>query len=436
MRSKKVLIIAFHAPPIHFSAANRVRGLLKYLPEFGWTPTVLTRERSGPIKESYADSIVQTSYPGNINDLLRKRIPFISDQYSPKESPYVSQGNQNQSTRLTPVLQKGYHQLKPLLFHSIAYPDAQKLWKSYAIEQAEKLLDNGGYNAIISTSPPATDHLIAYHLVKEYDCSWIADYRDLWTQYHYNDYNLVREFFETRLEKKTINQADHLTAATEPFADRLQELHRKSTSVIYNGFDEKGTLPVSDDFTLTYTGSLIRGKRDPTKLFEAINNLKQQNIIDSSKVTVKFIGNYSHWVTNLVEQYELEELVVQPGRLPKNEVLDEQKRSQILLSIQWDHPMERMVCPGKIFEYLGAQRPILAYGGPVDSVVGSILDRTHAGLKVSSTDEIERYLQEKYIEYEEKGEVNYHGNQKEIDKFHHKEMAKHFAKVLDKQYDK
>jgi glycosyltransferase involved in cell wall biosynthesis len=331
-----------------------------------------------------------------------------------------------------------FNQLKSIGFDFLAYPDAQKEWIAPALASANSLMEMNEFDAIISTSPPASSHLIANKLADRHNCGWIADYRDLWTQDHYNDHTLIRRVFEDRLESKTVQKSDFLTSTTPPFANLLEKYHDKKAFCIYNGYDEEEKIhtKLDDNFSITYTGSLYNGKRNPEPLFKAITKMMAQDALRRTDIKLNFIGNHGPWLQDIIYEYEMNDLVNTPGRLKREKVLEFQNTSQILLSIQWDHPKERRVCPGKIFEYLAAGRPILAYGGPAEDndTVSSILTKTSAGVKVSHKQEMQQYLLSKYREYRDGGAVPYCGNTKEIKKFTHEKMAREFSNVLNQTY--
>ncbi|WP_425433525.1 glycosyltransferase [Halorubrum ezzemoulense] len=431
MSSSQVLIVSFHAPPENSSAAGRIQALLDYLPDMGWMPTVLTAETNNSHNEQYSEYVVETSYPGDVHSILRQRTPFLNDEYVPQESPHLVKDDESSRTLKEKLSKNITNSIKSAVLDTVAYPDPQRFWKNRALRQGRQLLENGEFDLIVSTSPPATAHLIGNKLANEFQIPWIADFRDLWTQYHYNETNLIRKFFESRLQKRVVKDTTHITAATEPFAEKLQSLHKKPATSIYSGFQKMATRDLTDKFTITYTGGLYDGRRDPTKLFMAIDELESTTNVDPSNILIRFFGVQAPWLTDLIGKYDLDSTVQLTKWIPKNKILEKQKESQVLLSIQWDHPMERMVLPGKIFEYLAAQRPVLAYGGPADSVVGSILDRTSAGVKVNSVSEIMEYIETRYREYESKGEVPYHGDKDVINSYHHKETASNFATIFD-----
>ena len=109
--------------------------------------------------------------------------------------------------------------------------------------------------------------------------------------------------------------------------------------------------------------------------------------------------------------------------------MEKQRESQVLLLLLWDHPDEIGVYTGKIFEYLAAQRPVLAIGGP-EGVVKDLLAETNAGVYATSVDDVKKALEEYYREYKLKGVVGYNGEKAEIDKYSQREMARKFAEVL------
>lgn len=102
----------------------------------------------------------------------------------------------------------------------------------------------------------------------------------------------------------------------------------------------------------------------------------------------------------------------------------------MLLLLTWNHPDEKGVYTGKLFDYLAAQRPVLAMGIP-GSVIEELLDETQSGLYVSSIEELKSAILSYYQEYKLTGKVTYKGNPVEIEKYSHREMARKFAEVLD-----
>jgi glycosyltransferase involved in cell wall biosynthesis len=276
--------------------------------------------------------------------------------------------------------------------------------------------------------------LIAKQLKDRYGVKWIADLRDLWTQDHYRSYGPLRKCFEKRLELKTLSSADALVTVSTPLAEELGSLHgRSDISIIQNGFDpeEMGQVELTKEFTITYTGRFLEGKRDPYLLLQALKELKETGKIDLSVVRVRFFGSSRKWLEGEIAEYDMRSIAKQYGHIPRDEVVPKQRESQVLLLLNWDDPRDKGVYTGKIFEYLAAGRPILAIGGP-EGVVSELLKKTGAGAHVRDLKALKEKLLEYYEEYISKGSVGFNGVKEEIDKFSYREMARKFAEVIEK----
>ena len=420
---KKVLIIYYKFPPDPDVGGLRIQGLAKYLPEFGWEPIILTTTLPGNPNAQFR--VIQTPYYDVIAS-LKKRFGFRPEE-GVKER-YGIPTHKNRKSLIDYIL--------IFLEEIIAYPDAQKGWYIYAVEAGSKILKNEDIDAIISSSSPVTCHFIANELKNKYNkIPWIADLRDLWTQNHYYPYSFLRIFIERRLEIKTLSKADSLVTVSKDLAETLGTLHKeKEIYTIPNGFDpqEMNILhgDLTNSFTITYTGGLYQGKRDPSKLFNALQDLISEGKINSNDVEVRFYGPKEDWMVKEIESYGLRGIVNEYGVMHRDFALEKQRESQLLLLLLWDHPEEIGVYTGKIFEYLAAQRPILAIGGP-KGVVKDLLAETNAGMYATSVDDVKKALEKFYNEYKLKGVVRYNGEKVEIDKYSQREMARKYSEVLN-----
>lgn len=429
--TKKVLIITYYFPPRPGVASLRLKGLAKYLPEFGWEPVILTAVLPGVPDKSFR--VIQTSYPGDESALLKKKLHLQPDKGLQEQVGVplsIRGGRKSFTTNIITFIKE-----------IVAYPDEQKNWYPFAVEAGEKIIKENNFEAIISSSGPVTTHLIAKELRREYNIPWIADLRDLWTQNHYYQYGLLRKIFERRLEVKTLDYADALVTVSEPLAKTLGSLHyKKPIFTIPNGYDPDELsidteIPLTKEFSITYTGQLYQGKRDPELLFRVIKELIDKGIIKSDNIRINFFGPTQYWSEQEIKKYRLEEVVKQYGVVPREVALRKQRESQILLLLNWDDPGERGVYTGKIFEYLAAKRPILAIGGP-KGVVSELLMETNSGFHSSNLENIKGFIMKCYEDYKNKGQVQYYGKLEKINKYSHYEMARKFSKVLENLFDK
>lgn len=419
---KKVLIISYFFPPSTAVGGLRIQGLAKYLSEFDWEPIILTTTLPGNPDAQFR--VIQTPYYDVIGS-WKKRFGLEPEKGIKKQ--FGIPAHKNKKSLIDCILQP--------LSEVIAYPDANKGWYNYAVETGSEILKNETIDAIISSSSPPTCHLIAKELKLIFKIPWVADFRDLWTQNHYYQYSSIRRFIERRLEIKTLSEADALVTVSKNLAETLGTLHKgKQIYTILNGFDlqeiNTSHIDLTTKFTIAYTGSLYQGKRDPSKLFKALQDLISEGKVDPNDIEVRFYGPKEDWIWKEIEGCRLQSIVNEYGVAPRGIALEKQKESQVLLLLLWDHPEEIGVYTGKIFEYLAAQRPILAMGGP-EGVVKELLDDTNAGVYATSIDDVKEALDGFYSEYKLKGNVEYKGERVKIDKYSQKEMARKFAEVLD-----
>lgn len=421
--SKRVLVITYYFPPRPGVASLRLRGLAKYLPEYGWEPVILTATLPG--EPEYGFRVIQTFYPGDVTSRWKQRLGMAKNRGF-QEQIGISRALRESKASLTTKLVN-------LIRGIIAYPDEQKDWYPFALKAGHDLLKRERFDALLSSSGPVTSHLVARELKARHRLPWIADLRDLWTQNHYYPYGPIRRALERKLELRILSAADALVTVSSPLAEQLASLHRgKIIFVIPNGFDpdEVGSASLTKEFTITYTGELYEGRRDPALLFQVLRELIDKGVFDSHLVKVRFFSPVQYWLEQEVKQYGLEQVVELCGIVPRDVVLQHQRASQILLLLNWNDPRERGVYTGKLFEYLAARRPILAIGGP-GGVVKDLLTRTKAGMHVSNKNELVTVLTSWYDEYKDTGQVAYHGIPQEINQYSHREMARRFANVLD-----
>ena len=264
----------------------------------------------------------------------------------------------------------------------------------------------------------------------------MADFRDLWTQNHYISHNFIRKTVEKRLELKTLSVADVLVSVSKPWTEQLHHLHKgKPVRCIPNGFDPeelvKSQVQLNGKFTMTYCGKLYSGKRDPSLLLEVLRELITKGNIDPNDIQIRFYGHEEKWLENKINLYGLQNVAKHYGRVSRETVLKKQRESQVLLLLNWDtpNPGEKGTCPGKLFEYLTAQRLILAIGGPPGAVT-DILKETRSGVHIFNPEDLRQVLLQCYQEYKAKGVISYKGREEKIMKYNHREMARKFANVL------
>lgn len=429
---RRVLLITYHFPPRPASGSLRPMGLAKYLPRYGWEPIVLTpRLPDGPRP---AVQIIETDY----QDVLGQwKSRFGLD---PKRGVHqqFSLPQAKTPNRVLPHTQL-MKWLKPLLL----FPDITKGWTGFALEAIAQLKEHTAVDAILTTSPPITCNLIGAQAKQMLGVPWLADFRDLWSQdtaARNSGNNSVFHFFDRRLEARILDQANALVTVSAPWAERLQQRAPKTpVQWITNAYDPEDfaflPVPLTKSFSITYTGLLYEGKRDPTPLLEALSELIQAGTLFRSDVELRFYCPPEPWLIEIVRKYGLEDVVEINAMVKRDEALRRQVESQILLLLGWHDPNERGQHTGKLFEYLGSKRPILAVSG-YRGVMSEVLEETRAGVHALSKEQLRSVLVNAYGQFRSTGRVAYEGLDSEVKAYTQQEMARRFAQLLDGMVEK
>jgi len=422
---RNVLLVTYSYPPVERTGARRPAAIAKYLPRFGWRPLVLTPKVKGRSRDS--EFIKETDERDVLAD-WKTRLNLDGHRGLHEQFGL--------SLSAQPGTDKAHTLIITVLKNLLTFPDLTKGWIPYALEAVEEARrEHRPIDAILTTFPPASCHLIGARAKQILACPWIADFRDLWTQ----DITTMRtrdlQFLQVPLEKRTLKHADMLITVSDPWGDRLRQRYpSKEIRTIPNGFDPDDFSPrpeLTQKFTITYAGVLYQGQRDPTVLFEVLRELASEKIIDLNDVKVRFYSPIDAWLAPLVRRCELEAVVELHGIVPRREVLQRQMESQILLLLSFTHPKDTGLHTGKLFEYLGAARPILAIGGNRGAMT-QVLEETRAGVHTSSKAEVREWLVRAYADYKRVGRVSYRGDAKAISRYSHLEMSQSFAEALDR----
>ena len=370
----RILIISYYFPPYNTIGAVRVGKMAKYLHTMGHEIMVVSA-KDQPLQptlevEIPSEKVIYTDWI-NINAIpmlfLGGRDKIAAKGFS------IDDFNRN----LLRCLGNVYKMF-------LNFPDGQIGWYPYGVRAARQLLKTWRPDIIYASAIPYTSLLIAYKISQEYHLPWVAEFRDLWTDHHHYIYPGMRRRIEQKLERKILKTAKGAVTVSKPLAEILRRKYDIPVKVILNGFDPEDfdNCPLSashnDDkrLKIVYTGSVYEGKRDPTPLFVA---LKSMGINAVENINVEFYGRYLGVVADLSKKYCVENLVNVCPSIPYREALAKQKSADVLLLLLWNDFKEKGVYSGKLFEYLGARRPILAIG-PEDNVAANLIIERSAGV--------------------------------------------------------
>jgi glycosyltransferase involved in cell wall biosynthesis len=382
--SMRLLLVSFAFPPFNSIGGLRVGKTAKYLLHRGHDVRVLTAADQPFPKtlalEVPAENVVYSRY-------LNVRKPI--------EGALAERGDTTASHRKA-EREAPLRKLFGFLIRTFIYfPDANIGWVPYALKDISPLLKSWRPDLILASSPPPSGLLVARRLARKLNVPWVADLRDLWTDHQYYMQPRGRKLVEQKLEHRVLSSASALVTVSEPLAETLRRKYRKPTAVVLNGFDPcdypaQSRERISDErLSIVYTGVIYAGRQDPSPLFEALKLMGDK----AKGVKVVFYGLYLAVAAELVEQYGIGHLVEVKPPVAYQESLRLQSEADLLLLLLWTDTRERGVYTGKLFEYLGARRPILALGEK-ENVAAELILKRGAGVVLAGPAEIAAQLLE------------------------------------------
>lgn len=391
MSNKKVLIFTYYFPPAGGVAVQRFLKFSKYLPQFGWEPIIVT--------------VKNGSYPYYDESLLNELSPdlkvYRTDTFEPFELYNLLKGKKGKAM---PVVSVGAQQKRSLFQRLSEYvranffiPDARKGWVPYAIKQAEEIFKTELIDAVITTGPPHSTHLIGLHLKKKYGIKWVADFRDPWTGIFYN--NILPRTDSTKqkdraLETQVLQTADLVTVIS-PGMKKEFESRANAIEVVMNGYDEHDfEQPIeqaaSPVFTIRYVGNLM-ASQNATGFWNALKRLKQEGY----NFKLEFIGRVDDPIKESIAQNNLSDISQYIDFVKHQQAIKLMQKADMLLFAIPDVKDNALILTGKLFEYLASKTNIISYG-PVHGNAAEILQSTGRKNMIDFTDSNESYNQLKY----------------------------------------
>ena len=379
---KKALIISTYYTTDLSVGSERVRLLTNHLRESGWNVTLL-------VPQSNSGIVI----PNGLN---------IENYFDHYRIIKWFKARRRQDVN-SPASASASASARRVIKNYVCSPDPFVFWliPSFFRLLYLKFIKNKSYDLIISSSNPKTPHLIAYVAKFFWGAPWIMEYRDFWTiDHYYEKFGMVAQW-ESWLEKKVTSKASLIVTISPEYTERMRSFSGKDVYTIYNAYDNELVNSKPDvffnKFTITYTGNLAGTKRDPSLLFQAISELVAEGLMDPNKIDLVFIGKDSTSIHSNKHASSLLPSIKSLPYLKREDVLNFQRKSHLLLMIFWDHPLEVGVVTGK-FEYFASLRPILAINGQPKGVMKRILEETLSGSYFTKED-IVKLKQELLMHY-------------------------------------
>ena len=374
---KKLLVITYYWPPAGGPGVQRWLKFAKYLPDFGIQPIVYIPEN--PTYPIVDEKLVKDVSESTI--ILKNKIfepyqlaSFLSKNKTKKISSGIIPNQKKQS-----FLDKTFLWIRGNLF----IPDARVFWVKPSVAYLEKYIQEHNIDTIVTSGPPHSLHLIGLELKEKLNIKWFADFRDPWTTIGYHKSLRLSDYAAKKhkaLEHQVLNTADTIIVTSKTTKAEFQAITNKPIAVITNGYDtenvEKQTLDTK--FSLAHIGSFL-SERNPLILWESLVELIQEVPDFKSNLEIKLIGAVSQEVLETISQFGLNPYLNNLGYVSHMEAIAHQRKSQVLLLIEINSEDTKSIIPGKLFEYMVSNRPIIAIG-PKDSDFAEIITTTNTGV--------------------------------------------------------
>jgi hypothetical protein len=439
---KHLLFVTYYFPPAGGPGVQRVLKFVKYLREFGWEPIVLAPEN--PDYQA-RDVSLADELPKDV--IVRK-----AKIYEPYDLYRMLTGKaKGMSLDVNVIKEEGARlsyteRLAEFVRATFFIPDARVGWYWSAVKRGEEVAKEFPIDAIYSSSPPYTPALIARTLSRSIDKPWVAGFRDPWTGFHNTPKRWpLPRLIDRTLEHSVFRDARRVEVAwkgiMEDALGKYSDLPREKFVHIPNGFDsadypvtninDRAQMPRNEKFTITYSGSLY-GPRNPLSFLKAIEMNLDRGAMDPAKMKLRFVGRFGAEIHEMLARPKISALVEKIEYVPHAKAVELLLDSDALLLIVDEVPSVAQIVPGKVYEYLGAMRPLIAIAPPAGAI-GELLRETQGGAAVQQSDIAgqARLIQSLYDAWLREEKSPYASDPVVISQYERREATRKLAGLLD-----
>ena len=423
---KRVLVITYYWPPQGGSGVQRWVKFAKYLPSEGWQPVIYTPENP---EMNSVDETLGREIPPEVEVVRR---PIIE--------PYgiyrKLMGSKSTTDMKTLTSKPGTPSLALRIRSNFFIPDPRVWWVGPSVRFLRKYLREHPVDAIITTGPPQSMHLIGQKLSRATGLPWISDFRDPWTKmYWFKNMGLGRraEKKHFALEQSVLDESTVVLTVTPSVQDDMKARTSTPVAMITNGFDTddfKNATQRPEDgfFNLVHTG-IFPGDGNPQALWDALEKMCREDEEFRAKLRLRLVGKTDDGIKESIARAGLGENVVDLGYRDHGVAVGEQMAASVLLLPLRNDPDYKAILPGKVFEYLAARRPVIGFGQS-DGAMAKVLSDAGAGkvYEFSDTEGIESALRQAWERFKTEGNVRTDGN---IEQYSRKALTKTLAALLN-----
>lgn len=306
----------------------------------------------------------------------------------------------------------------------LAVPDRYVVWVPAAISAA--LRAGANFEVVVSTGPVSA-HLVARAVVR--GRPWLADCNDLWARNPDRTNGPLRDAVDAAMEHRVLRRATRLTTVSEPMRAELEHRHGKPVNVLYSGFEAAEFPPpvsraAGDPRRLLFAGTLY-GKQDLTPLLRTLARGQDEGWLSPDRLEVRFIGRLSDRAALEASRFRVADFVNTSEPIPRSQLLRLMVEADALL-LPSLHDTDRNALPMKLFEYIGAGRPIIVFG-PGDHLAASLVAKNGLGLVLTDEDSLARCVRDLV----NGGEIVLAGGEQERAQFSREKTLATLANVVD-----
>jgi len=431
----KPLIVTYYFPPAGGSGVQRTLKFVKYLPEFGCQPVVLTvRDADYP---SFDETLL-SEVPPDIR-VYRSKIIEPYSIYRKLTGKKMGEALDVSLLTLGKRKQRLSEQISEWVRDAFFVPDARIAWLPFALNLGKKIVRKEGIDLIYTTAPPYTTLLIGLFLKRATGLPWVVDFRDSWIGW------LTAPQWRPRLsrrlefwmERMVLREANRILVVSSgvkaDLLSRHPELNDDRWVWLPNGYDDEDfkdvPIPPRDArLTITYTGSLY-GPRNPHFLLLALKELLAEKPDLRRKLKFKFVGRIAEPILKELQQPEFESLFEILPYLKHRESVGHLLASDVSLLIIDDAPVNTGILTGKLFEYIGARKPVLALAPEGDAA--ELIRKFKLGIVVHPKDvpEIRKTLLHLVDKWESK-RLKFEANESDVENFNRKNLTQELSTIF------
>ncbi len=350
-----VLVIAYYFPPLGLSGVQRTLKFVKYLPSFGWKPIVLTVDGRGYFAkdESLLDEL--------------EGLPVTIERVSSRDP--LSVVHQVRKADVVKMPSGFLYRLLGRISQSIFIPDNKIGWRKRAVQRALEIIDSTQVDAIYSTAPPFTDFLIARDIKKHRGIPLLIDYRDAWLRNPLHFYPTpIHRILHRRRETSVLRYADRVVTINRRIKELMvgdyPNVTHHDIEIIPHGFDAEDFAPTPPPrrpgrMVLAHAGTFYYN-RTPVYFLKALTLFFERQPEARKHVEAHFYGVFRDEDRRRITKLGLDNEVVIHGYVPHRECTRELQQADVLWMMIGNDPGDDLMSTGKLYDYLGARRPVLA----------------------------------------------------------------------------